>query len=185
MTAPRTPPGQPSVLFVCVKNGASPRWPPASCARSPPRRRPGPHRWSNLGLLVGDVDADLAHRRDGDGVDPVRGHRSGRPHLDPPSREGGEEAGGHLGAAGIVHAHEQQRSYTRTAPAPPVTCKNVLHDQLIQELALEGTHLPRDRRRAEEPTSTSATRGTTAEAEPGGCVSRIRPCTQSGIPIRS
>src|SRR5690606_24280585 len=36
----------------------------------------------DLGLLGGDVDAELGHRVDGGRVDLIRGHRSGGAHLD-------------------------------------------------------------------------------------------------------
>ena len=61
----------------------------------------------HLRLLRRDVDAHLGHRLDGDGIDLVARHRAGGAHVDRPVGQGGEEAGGHLRAPGVVDAHEQ------------------------------------------------------------------------------
>src|SRR5690606_972421 len=61
----------------------------------------------DLRLLGGDVDADLGHGLDRHRVDLVGGHGPGGADLDPPTGEGGREARGHLGAAGVVDADEQ------------------------------------------------------------------------------
>ena len=60
-----------------------------------------------LGFLVGEVDAFFAHGFDDDRVDGVGRGRSGGADFDGVVGEVGEVAGGHLGAAGVVDADEQ------------------------------------------------------------------------------
>ena len=55
----------------------------------------------------GDVDADLGHRGDRGGVDPVGGLGAGRADLDRVAGEVAQPAGGHLRPAGVVDADEQ------------------------------------------------------------------------------
>jgi hypothetical protein len=61
----------------------------------------------DLGLGAGDVDADLSHRVDRDGVDLVGGFGSCGEDLDTVASEVLEESCGHLGASGVVDADEQ------------------------------------------------------------------------------
>ena len=51
------------------------------------------------------------HRLDRGGVDLVGGFGSGGADLDPVAGEVGEEAGGHLGTAGVVDADEQDARF--------------------------------------------------------------------------
>src|SRR5690625_714372 len=60
----------------------------------------------DFGLVGGDVDAKLLHRLDSDGVDLVGRGGPGGADLDLPLGQGGHEAGGHLGTAGVVDADE-------------------------------------------------------------------------------
>ena len=61
----------------------------------------------NLGFLVGEVNAFFAHGFDDDRVDGVGRGRSGGADFDGVVGEVAEVAGGHLGAAGVVDADEQ------------------------------------------------------------------------------
>src|SRR5690606_27557100 len=60
-----------------------------------------------LWLFAGDVDADLVHGFYGHGVDLVAGHGAGGADVDFVAGEVGQEPGGHLGAACVVYADEQ------------------------------------------------------------------------------
>ena len=79
---------------------------------------PAPHRDHHVGgqhrvrgehlrLGPGDVDPELRHRLDRHRVHPVGGLRARREHVDPVAGQGHQEAGCHLRAACVVHAHEQ------------------------------------------------------------------------------
>ena len=57
--------------------------------------------------LARDVDALFGHGLDCDGVDLIAGHGSGGSDLNFAVGKFGEVAGGHLGAAGVVDAHEK------------------------------------------------------------------------------
>lgn len=61
----------------------------------------------DLGFLVGEVDAFFAHGFDYHRVDGVGRGRSGGADFDGVVGEVSEIAGGHLGAAGVVDANEQ------------------------------------------------------------------------------
>jgi hypothetical protein len=61
----------------------------------------------DFGLFGGDVDALFSQGLDGYGVDLVGGFGAGRADFDTAAREMVEVAGGHLGAAGVVDANEQ------------------------------------------------------------------------------
>src|SRR5699024_10745908 len=54
-----------------------------------------------LGALGGDIDADLAHGVDDGGVELVGGFGPGGANLDLVPSQVSEEAGGHLGTAGV------------------------------------------------------------------------------------
>jgi hypothetical protein len=60
-----------------------------------------------LGVIAGDVDADLGHGRDGGRIDGRPRLGAARPGDGPVTGEALEEAQGHLGAAGVVDAQEQ------------------------------------------------------------------------------
>ena len=72
----------------------------------------------DLGFLVGEVDAFFAHGFDDDMVDGVGRGRSGGADFDGVAGEVGEVAGGHLGAAGVVDADEQDTGLVRHGVHP-------------------------------------------------------------------
>jgi hypothetical protein len=61
----------------------------------------------HLDRLAGGVLEQLGHGRDHGGVEPFRGVGAGRTDLHPAVGVVVEEGGGHLAAAGVVDAHEQ------------------------------------------------------------------------------
>src|SRR5690606_33368956 len=60
-----------------------------------------------LGKLGGEVDPELGHDRDHGRVDSIGWFGAGGAHGDGSLGVVGEKRGGHLRAAGVVHAHEQ------------------------------------------------------------------------------
>ena len=60
-----------------------------------------------LGVLAGDVQADLGHRGDNGGVELAGGLGSGRGDPDTPGGLVVQQRGGHLGAARVVRADEE------------------------------------------------------------------------------
>ena len=70
----------------------------------------------------GDVDADLGHRSDGDGVDLLGGFRSCGEDLDAVSGEVLQPPGCHLGTSGVVDAHEQNRWARWLVPRHWISC---------------------------------------------------------------
>src|SRR3954470_20825873 len=79
------------------------------------------------GCVGGDVDADLAHGFDGDRVDLVGGFAAGRADLDGVAGQVAQPAGGHLGAAGVVHAHEQDGGLAARRAASSIVGDRVSH----------------------------------------------------------
>src|SRR5690606_24767258 len=69
----------------------------------------GLHRFGGkyFRLFCRDVDVELGHGVNGDGVDLVGWHGSGGANLDTLARDIAEESGRHLRAAGVVDADEQ------------------------------------------------------------------------------
>jgi hypothetical protein len=66
-------------------------------------------RRQDLRRAGGQVDADLPHRRHGTGIDLLGRQDAGGTDVDASLGEVGQPDGGHLGAAGVVDADEQDR----------------------------------------------------------------------------
>ncbi len=64
-----------------------------------------------FGAVAVMFDAEFGHRCDGDGIDLVGGFGSGGADLDAVPGQMGQQRSGHLGAAGVMHANEQDTGF--------------------------------------------------------------------------
>ena len=135
-----------------------------------------------LGVLAGDVDADLGHGRDGGRVDRSAGFGAAGPGDGAVAGEVVEPAEGHLRAAGVVDAEEQHgrsRSALRTG-LRQASARGARRSVSAAGRVGKGT-APAPRRPAPRPTWATTNTGTDDGRMPAKVSVRVRATVTAGL----
>src|SRR5205814_6297428 len=121
------------------------------------------------------------HGRHGGRVDLVGGFRAGGAHLDGVTREVAQPAGGHLGTAGVVHAHEQDARLVRHGCLfhGSVGCGTTTSSAACPACGYSTASRPMPARRPASCAATNA--GTEAGTMPANVSVNARPTVTAGL----